>query len=214
MGIDAGKIRRNTSHARMAVAALVGLAALALPGCFHEKYSYASTVHMPLTVTMKNTSTGETIWSYDVPVGQQLNVTFQRDADLADSQGYDDMVWTVSDIGKSDAGRPSTLRVPPPSERRLDLTVRSGNEPRTAQIIESERPNSNVAYPAVGPGLFPRTTPNNPEAAPQNPAPKGVAPGTPPASPAKPSGASKPADASKAPPPAISLPDPKQQSPK
>lgn len=212
MGIDAGKIRLNLTPARgakLTLAGLVALGSLALPGCSQERYSYASTVHMPLTVTMKNTSTGETIWSYDVPVGQQLNVIFQRDADLADSQGYDDMVWTVSDIGKSDSGHPSTLRVPPPSERRLDLTVRSGNEPRTAQIIESERPNSNVAYPAAGPGLFPRTAPNNPEAAPQSPAQ-----GTAPTSPAKAPSAAKPSDASKAPPPAISLPDPKQQSPK
>lgn len=198
--------------ARLSMAALALAGAAGLPGCSHEHYSYASTAHMPLTVTMKNTTTSETVWSYDVPVGQQLNLTFQRDADLADSQGYDDMLWTVSDIGKSNSSRPSTLRVPPPSERRLDLTIRSGNEPRTTQVIESERANSNAAYPPVGPGLFPRTAAPNPDAAPQGTAPSrpGVAPGANSKSPA-PSKSSEPA---KAPPPAISLPDPKQQSPK
>ncbi|MFA6046730.1 MAG: hypothetical protein WC718_17230 [Phycisphaerales bacterium] len=182
------------------LAAALG-SALLLPGCSHERYSYASTAHVPLSIAMKNTTTGETVWSYDVPVGQQLNLTFQRDADLADAQGYDDMVWTVCDLGKVDKGRTNTLRVPPPSERRLEMSVRSTNEPRLAAPVESERANANAAYPPTGPGLFPRTAPPTPDAAPGN------APAAP---------ASAPTAKPKTPPqtPAIALPDPKQQAPK
>lgn len=189
-------------------AGVLGLGvAMFLPGCLHERYSYASTAHMPLTITMKNTTSGETVWSYDVPVGQQLNLTFQRDADLADTQGYDDMVWTVADIGKSEKAKSSRLRVPPPSERRLEMTVRSGNEPRTTQVIESERPDSTVANPAVGHGLYPRTGTPIQDVAPGNPGDPVVPAGAPARKPA-----AKTKEADKA--PAIALPNPKQQAPK
>lgn len=200
-GTTNGRISTRTAKA---LALTLG-SSLLLPGCMHESYSYASTAHMPLTVAMKNTTTGETVWSYDVPVGQQLNVSFQRDADLADSQGYDDMVWTVSQIGAFEKGRTNTLRVPPPSERRLDMTVRSSNEPRAAAPIESERANANTAYPPAGPGLFPRTTPPTPDAAPG--AGQAGTASTP--APAAPASKSKPADK-----PALALPNPNQAPPK
>lgn len=207
MRTDGGPTNGRTSTlnrpAALLALVLMVLGAALLPGCSHERYSYVSTAHVPLTIAMKNTTSGETVWSYDVPVGQQLNLTFQRDADLADAQGYDDMVWTVNDLGKADKGRTNTLRVPPPSERRLEMSVRSTNEPRTAPPVESERANANAAYPPTGPGLFPRTAPPTPDAAPGN-APTGLAPASVPAGKPK-----TPAQT-----PAISLPNPKQQPPK
>jgi hypothetical protein len=115
----------------------------ALAGCrTQESYSYVSTTHLPQTVTLLNTRTGESIWSQEIPVGRQLNITFVNRPDRADSQGWDEMRWSLTDIGNGLGGQTSTIRVPPPSERRLDVTVRDFPEerPQAAPVTGAPSP--------------------------------------------------------------------------
>src|SRR5262245_2182097 len=122
----------------MAAAGVVALGLAVLGGC-EEKYTYRSGPHVPQTVTLVNTSTGERIWSYDVPVGQELTMHFVHGPDRATELGYDEMTWTVGPAGQ--AMTPpvkSRMKVPPPNSRRVDVAVR----PRP------EMPSGELAHPA------------------------------------------------------------------
>lgn len=96
----------------------------------HEVYHFKSTTHQPQSVTIVNTQTGESVWSQEIPVGKQLNVRFMRRHDTADSQGYDELRWSLSDLGSDLGGTSSSMRVPPPSERRIETHVRNTPELR------------------------------------------------------------------------------------
>ncbi len=131
------------------------LALAAMPvilGCCggHETYHYKSTTHMPQTVTLVNTRTGESVWSQEIPVGKQLNVRFMRRHDLADSQGWDELRWSLSDLGRDQGGISSSMRVPPPSERRIETLVRGTPE---------SRPEPPAPMPEAAPMAAPMPTP-------------------------------------------------------
>jgi hypothetical protein len=105
-----------------------GLATLAavLGGCdTHEKYSYASTPSVPQTVTLKNTTTGEQLWSYDIPPGQELKLWFTNPAGRANEQGFDEMVWTAGPASEGIPVHQNRMRVPPPMSRRIEGSVRA-----------------------------------------------------------------------------------------
>ncbi len=119
----------NCATAATLLALSLGLSSLV--GCTStERFSYASTTYAPQTVTLVNTATGENIWSCDIPPGQKLELRFTKTARAAEEAGSDEMAWTL--IGQTDqpAGRRSTMKVPPPSHRRLDLTQREAPEGR------------------------------------------------------------------------------------
>lgn len=107
------------------------LAVVFLGGCASpETYRFRSTTNLPQSVTLLDTRTGESVWSQEVPVGRQLNVSFRRNPNTADSQGWDELRWSISDIGASLTGNSSTIMVPPPSERRLEVDFRPTPETR------------------------------------------------------------------------------------
>ncbi len=161
-------------HAFRPVAALL-LGALALGGCNsgHESYQFPSSTHMPQTVTLSNTRTGERLWSQEVPAGSQLNLVFVRAPGVAEEQNYDEMRWSITPIGRSPGNalsttptsRSSMMRVPPPSERRLDVQVREGPEDRPGAVGFVAPP----AQPTTGaPSQAPTIVPPDPK----QPAPK------------------------------------------
>lgn len=136
-----------------------------LVGCRSpESYSYVSTAHIPQTVTLLDTRTGESVWSQEIPVGRQLNITFLVRHDTADSQGWDEMRWSITEIGQQHSGRTSVIRVPPPSERRLDVTMRD---------IPEDRPEGGPAPVAGAP--VPRPAPPAPAPRPRK-QPEGIVP--------------------------------------
>jgi hypothetical protein len=102
-----------------------GTLALSLTGCdVHEKFTYASTPAVPQTVTLRDTSTGEELWSYDVPPGQELKLWFSNSRDRANAKGFDEMVWVVGPRGQGVPPQQSRMRVPAPNSRRIEGTVR------------------------------------------------------------------------------------------
>ncbi len=99
--------------------------AAALGGCdVHEKFVYASTPAVPQTISLINTSTGEQLWTYDIPPGEELKLWFTNQTEQANAQGYDEMVWTVGRVGEGVPPVTNRMRVPPPMSRRLDGGVR------------------------------------------------------------------------------------------
>jgi hypothetical protein len=167
--------------------ALIGAASCALlAGCKStEVYTYRSSAFTPQTVTLVDVTSGEPLWAVDVPVGQQLDLRFTERESTAEGFGSDTMRWTLSPIGQNWKGAVSELRVPPPSARRLDVSLRPGGEARTAPVIESAKMPRGNTMPSPIPGA-----PTTPAASPDAP------PATIPM-----------------PDPAIVLPDPKQPAP-
>lgn len=107
-------------------------AALFLTGCDGgpEMYTYRSEVHSPKTVTLRDTSSGEEILKVDVPVGQQLNLKFDKFRDIAETDGNDTLRWSLKPWNDESVAGGNTLKVPPPSSRRLDITLRPAPEQR------------------------------------------------------------------------------------
>jgi hypothetical protein len=67
------------------------LATLALTGCSQDRHVYRSTQMQPKSVSLVSLVTQETLWTMDVPVGQQLLLDFSRDG-----KGFE--AYTSADI--------------------------------------------------------------------------------------------------------------------
>jgi hypothetical protein len=117
---------------RLALLASVLLLPLALSGCDSgpETYAYQSDTYSPKTITVLDTSTGEKILAVDVPPGQQLNMKFESYRNEAEKTGKDTLRWNLRPWGDTSLEKSSTLQVPPPSSRRIDMTLRPAPEPR------------------------------------------------------------------------------------
>lgn len=165
-----------------------------LSGCRgREKYVYRSTPDMPQTVSLIDTTKHETVWTYEIPVGQSLKIEFVERASNADGAGYDTMEWTVAATGRESSGIKNNMRVPPPSGRKLRLDLRdSGESWKSTAPVATTAPVPAAAPVAASPAA---STPAKPAPAPATPAP------TP---------ASKPSSDK----PAVVLPDAKQPAPK
>jgi hypothetical protein len=187
----------EASFSTTSALALVAAAGIAtLSGCQStEMFTYRSTPAVPQTVTLRDTTSGATLWVVEVPVGQQLDVKFTERGATSEAFGSDVMRWTLSPLGEPWAGTPSELRVPPPSSRRLDVSVREFGEARQAPTIESFKQPIGTTMPGG-----PKTAPAVPST---HPMPAGSAVPTAPA--ATPSTGT--------PAPAIVPPDAKQPAP-
>jgi hypothetical protein len=116
------------------IAACLALAALALGGCaIKEKHVYKSTPDMPMSVSIVNWTTGEQVWSRDIPVGEQLVLRFLDSDPIAHERGYEEMSWVMHPIGSEDPKVKNRMRVPPSQSRRIETTLRPAPElPTTA----------------------------------------------------------------------------------
>jgi len=119
-----------------------------LGGCHaYEHHHFRSTATVPQSVTMIDLGTGEQIWSAEVPVGKQLNMLFMRSPRSAERDGWDELRWSFAAIGDDNGGRMSVVRVPPPTQRRIETEVRKGPELRDASAISPGGPA--LAAPAA-----------------------------------------------------------------
>ncbi len=115
-----------------------GMATLLLGGCANytaggpmqslDLYTYESMPDYPQTVKLTNTTTGETLWSMDIPVGQKLVVQFKPVIRNADPARPDIMYWDVmpQSVGREELD--NAMPVPPSWERRLDVSYRTPGE--------------------------------------------------------------------------------------
>ena len=121
---------------RRIMAALAGLGLGLLAGCEEsEKLVYRSTPHVPQTVTLVNTATGEQLWSYDIPPSQELTIHFTQRPSHAYEAGYDEMTWTVGPAGQQPPAPKNRMKVPPPDSRRLDVTIRPQPELPNGEVV-------------------------------------------------------------------------------
>jgi hypothetical protein len=122
---------RNNARS-FAIAALIGATALSA-GCYYEggplksidRFTYASTTWEPKTITLIDTRTGETLWTADVPVGKELVIDFNVPANADNSEWLPDVAeWEIFPYPTRSGQLTNTMRVPPRSARRVDVTFR------------------------------------------------------------------------------------------
>ncbi len=134
----------------LALCATAGLSGCWSPGgsrgWVKDAYTYESSSMIPQTVTVKDTRTGETLFSYDIPVGRQLVVRFFADHTPDDAAFPDLMMWDDWEIGTRFGSPSKELAVPPASGRMLEVSVRKSPEMPEAMRAGA----STAATPAPG----------------------------------------------------------------
>jgi len=108
-------------------------------GVSRDQFTFESTSWMPQTVTVRDTRTGDAIWSLDVPVGQQLVVRFVRDKGPDDFYP-DAMQWDMMKLGTRHATLTNSIGVPPSSARLLEPTLRPAPEMPGALLTDGDVP--------------------------------------------------------------------------
>lgn len=94
-------------------------------GSSDDSHTFVSTPSSPKTVFLKDFRTGETVWTYQVPVGGKLKVSFSNRGS-AEESGQDEMRWELSGAGRSSEG--SSVPCPPASSRVLGFELRNAPE--------------------------------------------------------------------------------------
>lgn len=139
------RVRTVTSRAAVlgtAIAAASLAAALSGAGCStyvpggsgfsDDAFTYASTEHVPQSVALIDTRTGQTIWTYEIPVGRQLTVRFEKNINPDNVLTPDEMYWEEMDAGTHHGYLDNSILVPGHNARRIDVITRPAPEIPTA----------------------------------------------------------------------------------
>ncbi len=117
-----------TNRRPVLLTACLGLMSALLVGCSSSKdaYSYESTPYQPLTVTVVDSTTGESLWAMDVPVNQKLKMRFYDDRTVDDATGNRQamMRWDLMEPSKNSGSLNNEIAVPLAHSRRIDVTLR------------------------------------------------------------------------------------------
>ncbi len=157
--------RFKPSHALLAAFALSTLAA---SGCYREggnlwsndTHVYVSTSWQPKTISLVDTRTEEIVWSIDIPVDQQLVVSFESGGGKGDVTP-DRMEYGIMNAGKWSGGLSESISVPDVGSRRLDMSLRAAPEmPGLASTDRSNRPAESPARPTRQPNQPPPRQPS------------------------------------------------------
>ncbi|MEO1235222.1 MAG: hypothetical protein AAFX76_00380 [Planctomycetota bacterium] len=103
----------------IAVVALVG--AVLLVGCSQDRHVYRSTPLAPKSVSIVSVETGNTLWTKNVPVGQQLMLDFSR-------PGGGNEIYSSPNVA------PNQVKWETWS---LDAIVRHGNQRKSGSVLDS-----------------------------------------------------------------------------
>jgi hypothetical protein len=99
-----------------------------LTGCHSSKdaHIYESTPMLPMTVTVVDSTTGESLWALDVPVNRKLKIRFydDRKPDEASGNRTAMMRWDLTSTDKSSGKLSNEIAVPLSHSRRIDVTLR------------------------------------------------------------------------------------------
>lgn len=132
-----GMPARLANTARSALIASL-IMALPLAGCLYfeggplysaNRFTYISTPDSPKTITLYDVTSNQAIWSYEIPVGRQLVIDFNRNAGEGEGSDYPDLMkWNDFPAGELIGLLGNELSVPPPTARRVELTLRVSPE--------------------------------------------------------------------------------------
>lgn len=124
----------------------------------YGRFDYTSSVFTPYTVTLVDTTTGETLWTYEVPVGKTLSVRFLQPHD-AEGTGKDTMQWDVFDANRVGSTMSNSMPCPAASSRIVKVFVRDQPEAYTQTAPAAPAPADTVQATPTTP-----STPSSPAA--------------------------------------------------
>jgi hypothetical protein len=112
---------------------LAAALAAGIGGCYSEgglgwsedQFVYVSRPYQPWMVSLKDTRTGQEVWSVEVPVGKQLVVRFLPKTGTEGSFTPDRMDWGLMDEGTEEGRLGNSLPVPPANSRILVPVLRT-----------------------------------------------------------------------------------------
>jgi len=153
-----------TSRSYVLFAACLGLMGALLSGCSAslDAHTYESTPMLPMTVTVVDSTTGESLWAMDVPVNQKLRVRFYDDRRPDDVSGNRTamMRWELTSTDKSTGKLRNEIAVPQAHSRRIDVTLRDIPEYATSGAYVPPTTNS-APPPSTGEMLPSETRPRD-----------------------------------------------------
>lgn len=134
-------------NGRMSMAC-VAAAIVSLAGCSTYKpggsgfsddtFTYYSLSHQPVTVAIVDTRTGQTVWTYEVPVGRQLTISFQDDYAPENTLTPARLTWQEMKQGETGGTLENSMLVPNRYCRRIDPTYRPQPEMPKAASASAE----------------------------------------------------------------------------
>ncbi len=117
-----------------ALAAVTVIGGCAVPGSWEggsrvsdDKHVYVSRPYEPKTISVVNTATGETIWTVEIPVGEQLIVRFY-DNKHDDPIMSANMRWEITEETTDFRRMTNLMTVPGRDFRRIDMELRDTPE--------------------------------------------------------------------------------------
>lgn len=121
---------------RSLVALVAASALTGLGGCYSEgglgwsedQHVFISRPQQPWNVTLRDTRTGQELWTAEVPVGKQLVVHFLKDEGTKDPYTPDVMEWGIMNDGDEVGRLGNRMPVPPANARRIEPTLRATPE--------------------------------------------------------------------------------------
>ncbi len=126
-------VRTVTAACAAAVLGLAGCYKPGGPGYSDDTFTYYGLPHQPVTVTILDTRTGETVWSYEVAVGRQLTMSFIDDYAPENVMTPTKLTWQEFERGTRSGTLDNSILVPDRYSRRVDVSYRPQPEmPRGA----------------------------------------------------------------------------------
>lgn len=95
------------------------------PGMSIGQFTYESYPDDPKTVLLIDHTTGETLWSVDVPIGQKVVIKFDDGKNPGDPARPDIMRWDLMAMSVGYETLDNSMPVPPAWQRRLEMTLRT-----------------------------------------------------------------------------------------
>lgn len=89
-----------------------------------DSFTYVSRSWQPWTITLRDTRTGQEVWTMDLPVGRKLAMQFYADEGTKDGFTPDLMKWATAEENIENFTLTNSIPVPPASVRRLEPTLR------------------------------------------------------------------------------------------
>jgi hypothetical protein len=106
-------------------------------GISRDAFTYISTSHSPKSLQLKDTRTGEVLWTYEIPVERELVISFYEGRNRENIEMPDEMRWEEWEKGRSHGTLDNRMPVPEMIYRRIDVTIRKP-EPSPGRAAAAE----------------------------------------------------------------------------
>ncbi|MCC6426955.1 MAG: hypothetical protein IT435_09045 [Phycisphaerales bacterium] len=127
----------------MALAAQFGLTACSPyqsggAGRTADSFGYPSTSLNPQSLQLRDTRTGEVLWTYDIPIDRKIAISFAADRNKEQNPAMpDEMCWAEWPIDQNYGSLDNRMPVPGPLYRRLDVFQRKAEPTATTSAASS-----------------------------------------------------------------------------